>query len=31
MGFNDREMVALIGAHAVGRCHENTSGRRREM
>lgn len=26
MGFNDREMVALIGAHAVGRCHENASG-----
>ena len=26
MGFNDEEMVALIGAHAVGRCHENASG-----
>ena len=26
MGFNDREMVALIGAHAVGRCHTNASG-----
>lgn len=26
MGFNDREMVALIGAHALGRCHENASG-----
>ncbi|CAN0452606.1 unnamed protein product [Phaeothamnion confervicola] len=21
MGFTDREMVALIGAHALGRCH----------
>ena len=26
MGFNDREMVALIGAHALGRCHEDASG-----
>ncbi|CAM9345735.1 unnamed protein product, partial [Laminaria digitata] len=26
MGFNDREMVALIGAHAVGRCHTEASG-----
>ena len=26
MGFSDREMVALIGAHAVGRCHEDASG-----
>jgi cytochrome c peroxidase len=26
MGFSNREMVALIGAHAVGRCHENASG-----
>ena len=26
MGFNDREMVALIGAHALGRCHLNASG-----
>ncbi|KAF0852534.1 mitochondrial cytochrome c peroxidase (Ccp1) [Andalucia godoyi] len=26
MGFNDREIVALIGAHAVGRCHPNASG-----
>eukprot|EP01032_Pedospumella_encystans_P007653 gene7653-9158_t len=26
MGFNDREIVALLGAHAVGRCHENASG-----
>lgn len=26
MGFNDREMVALIGAHAVGRCHTDASG-----
>ncbi len=26
MGFNDQEMVALIGAHAVGRCHTNASG-----
>lgn len=26
MGFNDREMVALIGAHALGRCHKDRSG-----
>lgn len=26
MGFNDREIVALIGAHALGRCHKENSG-----
>lgn len=26
MGFNDREIVALLGAHALGRCHTNASG-----
>jgi cytochrome c peroxidase len=26
MGFTDRETVALIGAHSVGRCHTNASG-----
>ena len=26
MGFTDREMVALSGAHALGRCHTNASG-----
>jgi len=26
MGFNDREIVALAGAHAVGRCHPDRSG-----
>jgi len=26
MGFNDQEIVALIGAHAVGRCHTDASG-----
>lgn len=26
MGFDDREMVALSGAHAVGRCHVKNSG-----
>jgi len=26
MGFNDQEAVALIGAHAVGRCHTKYSG-----
>eukprot|EP00123_Amoebidium_parasiticum_P009195 comp19321_c0_seq1/m.22201 comp19321_c0_seq1/g.22201 ORF comp19321_c0_seq1/g.22201 comp19321_c0_seq1/m.22201 type:complete len:349 (-) comp19321_c0_seq1:497-1543(-) len=26
MGFNDREIVALIGAHALGRCHPDASG-----
>lgn len=25
-GFNDRETVALIGAHALGRCHTDRSG-----
>jgi cytochrome c peroxidase len=26
MGFNDQEIVALIGAHTVGRCHVDRSG-----
>ena len=26
MGFGDREIVALSGAHAVGECHVNYSG-----
>jgi len=26
MGFNDREIVALSGAHAMGRCHTEASG-----
>jgi len=26
MGFNDREIVALLGAHSIGRCHTNASG-----
>lgn len=26
MGFNDQEIVALIGAHAIGRCHADRSG-----
>ena len=26
MGFNDREIVALSGAHSVGRCHADRSG-----
>lgn len=26
MGFNDQEIVALSGAHALGRCHVNRSG-----
>lgn len=26
MGFNDREIVALSGAHALGRCHTDASG-----
>jgi catalase (peroxidase I) len=26
LGFNDRETVALLGAHAVGECHANASG-----
>ena len=25
-GFNDREICALVGAHALGRCHANASG-----
>jgi len=25
-GFNDQEIVALIGAHALGRCHTDRSG-----
>lgn len=25
-GFNDREIVALIGAHALGRCYKTRSG-----
>lgn len=25
-GFTDQEMVALIGAHALGRCHKSASG-----
>jgi len=25
-GFNDREIVALLGAHALGRCHTEASG-----
>lgn len=25
-GFNDQEIVALAGAHAVGRCHTDRSG-----
>ena len=25
-GFNDQEMVALIGAHTLGRCHTDRSG-----
>ncbi len=25
-GFNDQEIVALSGAHALGRCHEDASG-----
>lgn len=27
MGFTDPEIVALLGAHAVGRCHTDRSGR----
>jgi cytochrome c peroxidase len=27
MGFTDAEIVALLGAHAVGRCHTDRSGR----
>merc|ERR1711935_952888 len=26
MGFNDREIVCLIGAHTMGRCHKVRSG-----
>ena len=26
MGFNDQEIVALSGAHALGRCHSTASG-----
>jgi cytochrome c peroxidase len=26
MGFNDREIVCLSGAHALGRCHTTASG-----
>jgi len=26
MGFNDQEIVALVGAHALGRCHPTSSG-----
>lgn len=26
MGFDDREIVALSGAHALGRCHTTASG-----
>ena len=26
MGFNDQEIVALTGAHALGRCHSSRSG-----
>eukprot|EP00980_Cylindrotheca_fusiformis_P016249 scaffold4829_cov129-Cylindrotheca_fusiformis.AAC.9 len=26
MGFSDQEMVALLGAHAMGRCHTDASG-----
>ncbi|KAJ3028056.1 UNVERIFIED_CONTAM: heme peroxidase [Siphonaria sp. JEL0065] len=26
MGFNDQEITALIGAHALGRCHKDRSG-----
>lgn len=26
MGFNDRDIVALLGAHALGRCHTDASG-----
>jgi catalase (peroxidase I) len=26
IGFDDREIVALSGAHALGRCHEDASG-----
>jgi len=26
MGFDDREIVALLGAHSLGRCHKDRSG-----
>lgn len=26
MGFNDRDIVALCGAHSLGRCHTDRSG-----
>jgi cytochrome c peroxidase len=26
MGFNDQEIVALLGAHTLGRCHTDRSG-----
>ena len=26
MGFNDQEIVALSGAHSLGRCHSDRSG-----
>ena len=26
MGFNDQEIVALLGAHTIGRCHADRSG-----
>ncbi|KAJ2842333.1 heme peroxidase, partial [Coemansia erecta] len=26
MGFNDQEITALVGAHAIGRCHPTRSG-----
>lgn len=26
MGFNDQEIVALSGAHSLGRCHAGRSG-----
>ena len=26
MGFNDQDIVALSGAHALGRCHRDRSG-----
>jgi len=26
MGFNDQEIVALVGAHCLGRCHKDRSG-----
>jgi catalase (peroxidase I) len=26
MGFGDKEIVALSGAHALGKCHQENSG-----